>query len=69
MICLQAFFSSYMGSVQRLWNGNTFICESAFGRLFEVTPKVKLFGNMLFLSLQNILVRSTSLLLEDKTVL
>ena len=34
-----AFFSPYMGSVQRLWNGNTFICESAFGRLFEVTPK------------------------------
>jgi len=33
-----AFFSPYMGSVQRLWNGNTFICESAFGRLFEVTP-------------------------------
>jgi hypothetical protein len=32
-----AFFSPYMGSVQRLWNGNTFICESAFGRLFEVT--------------------------------
>lgn len=34
-----AFFSPYMGSVQRLWNGNTFICESAFGRLFEVTPQ------------------------------
>ena len=34
-----AFFSPYMGSVQRLWNGNTFICESAFGRLFEVTPE------------------------------
>ncbi|KAA2314979.1 aryl sulfotransferase [Pseudooceanicola sediminis] len=33
-----AFFSPYMGSCQRLWNGNTFICESAFGRLFEVTP-------------------------------
>ena len=33
-----AFFSPYMGSVQRLWNGNTLICESAFGRLFEVTP-------------------------------
>ncbi len=24
---------------QRLANGNTFICESAFGRLFEVTPE------------------------------
>lgn len=34
-----AFFSPYMGSVQRTWNGNTFICESAFGRLFEVTPE------------------------------
>lgn len=33
-----AFFSPYMGGAQRLWNGNTFICESAFGRLFEVTP-------------------------------
>ena len=35
------FFSPYMGSVQRLWNGNTFICESTFGRLFEVTPEGK----------------------------
>ncbi|EBU7865833.1 aryl sulfotransferase, partial [Salmonella enterica subsp. enterica serovar Kentucky] len=34
-----AFFSPYMGSAQRLANGNTFICESAFGRLFEVTPE------------------------------
>lgn len=34
-----AFFSPYMGGCQRLWNGNTFICESAFGRLFEVTPE------------------------------
>lgn len=34
-----AFFTPYMGSAQRLWNGNTFIAESAFGRLFEVTPK------------------------------
>ena len=33
-----AFFSPYMGGCQRLWNSNTFICESAFGRLFEVTP-------------------------------
>lgn len=33
-----AFFSPYMGGAQRLWNGNTFITESAFGRLFEVTP-------------------------------
>ena len=28
-----------MGIIQRLWNGNTFICESAFGRLFEVTSE------------------------------
>ncbi|WP_238367231.1 aryl-sulfate sulfotransferase [Mesobacterium pallidum] len=34
-----SFFSPFMGSAQRLWNGNTLICESAFGRLFEVTPK------------------------------
>ena len=34
-----SFFSPYMGSVQRLWNGNTLICESAFGRLFEVTSE------------------------------
>ncbi|MFT4743941.1 MAG: hypothetical protein ACI91Z_001920 [Yoonia sp.] len=33
-----SFFSPFMGSAERLWNGNTFICESAFGRLFEVTP-------------------------------
>lgn len=33
-----AFFSPFMGSAQRLANGNTFICESAFGRLFEITP-------------------------------
>lgn len=34
-----AFFSPFMGSAQRLENGNTFICESAFGRLFEVTSQ------------------------------
>ena len=34
----ESFFSPYMGSAQRLPNGNTFICEAAFGRLFEVTP-------------------------------
>lgn len=33
------FFSPFMGGAQRLWNGNTLICESAFGRLFEVTPQ------------------------------
>jgi hypothetical protein len=33
-----SFFSPYMGNAERLANGNTFITESAFGRLFEVTP-------------------------------
>lgn len=32
------FFSPYMGGADRLENGNTLITESAFGRLFEVTP-------------------------------
>lgn len=36
-----AFFSPYMGSAQRLWNGNTHITEAATGRLFEVTPDGK----------------------------
>jgi hypothetical protein len=31
------FFTPFMGSAQRLANGNTLLCESAFGRLFEVT--------------------------------
>ncbi|KAH8169457.1 arylsulfotransferase (ASST) domain-containing protein [Sarocladium implicatum] len=31
------FFTPFMGSAQRLKNGNTLLCESAFGRLFEVT--------------------------------
>lgn len=31
------FFTPFMGSAQRLDNGNTLLCESAFGRLFEVT--------------------------------
>lgn len=33
------FFTPFMGSAQRLPNGNTLLCESAFGRLFEVTPE------------------------------
>jgi hypothetical protein len=33
-----SFFSPFMGGAERLWNGNTMVCESAFGRLFEVTP-------------------------------
>lgn len=34
-----AFFSPYMGAVQRLPNGNTHITESATGRLFDVTSE------------------------------
>lgn len=33
------FFSAFMGGAQRLKNGNTFITEAAFGRMFEVTPE------------------------------
>lgn len=33
------FFSPVMGGVQRLANGNTLICESLNGRVFEVTPE------------------------------
>jgi uncharacterized repeat protein (TIGR01451 family) len=32
------FFSPMGSGVQRLPNGNTFICETATGRLFEITP-------------------------------
>jgi len=32
-----SFFTPFMGSAQRLPNGNTLLCESGFGRLFEVT--------------------------------
>ncbi|GAB5585668.1 hypothetical protein Unana1_00568 [Umbelopsis nana] len=33
----EAFFTPFMGSAQRLPNGNTLINEAAFGRIFEVT--------------------------------
>ncbi len=33
------FWSSHISGAQRLENGNTFICEGAYGRLFEVTPE------------------------------
>jgi Arylsulfotransferase (ASST) len=33
------FFSPHSSNAQRLPNGNTFINEGAFGRLFEVTPE------------------------------
>ena len=32
------FHSTYTSSAQRLWNGNTLICESEEKRIFEVTP-------------------------------
>jgi hypothetical protein len=35
------FFSSHQSNVQRLPNGNTFITEAAYGRLFEVTQKME----------------------------
>ena len=50
------FFSPYMGGVQRLWNGNTFICESAYGRLFEVTTKGETVWEYVIPSLNYILV-------------
>ena len=33
------FHATYTSSSQRLWNGNTLICESAGRRVFEVTPE------------------------------
>lgn len=30
------FYSSHLGACQRLANGNTFVCESAYGNMFEV---------------------------------
>lgn len=35
--CWSAFYSSIMGGCERLPNGNTLICESTSGRIFEVT--------------------------------
>ncbi|MDE0704400.1 MAG: aryl-sulfate sulfotransferase [Rhodospirillaceae bacterium] len=35
----QSFYSANISGVQRLWSGNTFICEGARGCLFEVTPE------------------------------
>ncbi|MFC1912020.1 aryl-sulfate sulfotransferase [Chloroflexota bacterium] len=36
------FYSSMLGSCQRLPNGNTLICEGTTGRIFEVTPRSEL---------------------------
>ena len=33
------FFTRIQGSVQRFPNGNTLICESVWGRFFEITPR------------------------------
>jgi outer membrane protein assembly factor BamB len=32
------FFSQHISGAQRLWSGNTLICEGLWGRIFEVTP-------------------------------
>jgi hypothetical protein len=34
-----SFFSGHIGGTERLWNGNTLICEGQSGRAFEVTPE------------------------------
>ena len=33
------FDSHFISGCQRLWNGNTLICEGLWGRIFEVTPE------------------------------
>ncbi len=33
------FFSPHISGAQRLWTGNTLICEGQWGRVFEVTPE------------------------------
>jgi len=35
---LFTFFSPNISGAQRLWSGNTLICEGLTGRIFEVTP-------------------------------
>jgi hypothetical protein len=35
------FFSPHISGAQRLWSGNTLICEGQWGRIFEVTPDIK----------------------------
>ncbi|MDA0238820.1 MAG: aryl-sulfate sulfotransferase [Proteobacteria bacterium] len=34
-----SFYSPHISGCQRLWSGNTLICEGLWGRIFEVTPK------------------------------
>ena len=38
----KTFYSEHISGVQRLLNGNTFICEGAKGNMFEVTPAGKI---------------------------
>ena len=36
------FHSPFISGAQRLWSGNTLICEGMWGRIFEVTPDKEL---------------------------
>ena len=36
------FYSHHISGQERLWSGNTLICEGLWGRLFEVTPEGEL---------------------------
>jgi hypothetical protein len=33
------FYSPHISGAQRLWSGNTLVCEGLWGRIFEVTPE------------------------------
>jgi hypothetical protein len=55
---LHYFYSSTMSSCQRLPNGNTFICESSWGRLFEVTAS----GEIVWEYINNLPSQETSLI-------
>jgi len=37
-----SFYSFHLSSADRLTTGNTFICEGAYGRLFEITMEGKI---------------------------
>ncbi len=53
----ELFYSPTMGSCQRLSNGNTFVCESTTGRLFELSPK----GDLVWEYVNNLPSYETSL--------
>ena len=61
------FYSSMLGSAQRLDNGNTIICDSTSGRIFEVTIEKEVVweylspyrGNHDFFGFNNIIVNAT----------